>query len=102
MLDTLLTHARKTGYDELGHTVPFEPARRRRPKSPPRTPRRPLHASGSAAKAAANTAVPPSARASEAPPDCVAPHLQAPHMRHAAGLRHRLRRRLAQQFSVMR
>ena len=36
VLDTLLTHARKTGYDELGHTVPFravpfEPALRRRP-----------------------------------------------------------------------
>ena len=36
VLDTLLTHARKTGYDELGHTVPFravpfEPARCRRP-----------------------------------------------------------------------
>ena len=36
VLDTLLTHARKTGYDELGHTVPFrevpfEPALSRRP-----------------------------------------------------------------------
>ena len=36
VLDTLLTHARKTGYDELGHTVPFravpfEPAHCRRP-----------------------------------------------------------------------
>ena len=35
VIDTLLTHARKTGYDELGHTVPFravpfEPARCRR------------------------------------------------------------------------
>ena len=28
LLDTLLTHARKTGYDQLGHTVPFRPASR--------------------------------------------------------------------------
>jgi hypothetical protein len=26
LLDTLLTHARKTGYDRHGHTVPFRPA----------------------------------------------------------------------------
>ena len=24
LLDTVLTHARKTGYDRLGHTVPFQ------------------------------------------------------------------------------
>ena len=54
--------------------------------------------------AAVDVDVPTSARASEAPPDCTEPHpaqaSEPAHLRHA-GLRHGLRRRLAEQFGLM-
>ena len=53
---------------------------------------------------AVDAGVPTSARASEAPPDCTEPHpaqaSEPAHLRHA-GLRHGLRRRLAEQFGLM-